>query len=57
MNNWKTTAAAIAYAVGKFLQTYQHGPSWMFHVGQVLEYAAIGGGFIVAKDFNTHPKP
>jgi hypothetical protein len=57
MNNWKTTAAAITYAVGKFLQTYQHGPSWMFLVGQVLEYAAIGGGFIVAKDSHTQPKP
>lgn len=57
MNNYKTTIAAIAYALGKFLQTYQGGPAWIYLVGQVLETAAIGGGFVVARDAIKQPKP
>jgi len=57
MNNYKTTIAAIVYALGKFLQTYQGGPAWIYLVGQVLETAAIGGGFVVARDAIKQPKP
>ena len=56
MTNYKTTLAAIGYALGKFLQTYQGGPSWIYLVGQVLETAAIGGGFVVARDAIKQPK-
>ena len=56
MTNWKTNLAAIAYAVGKFLQNYQGGPAWIYLVGQALETAAIGGGFIVARDAIKQPK-
>lgn len=56
MTNYKTTLAAIAYTIGKILQNYQGGPSWIYLVGQLLETIAIGGGFVAARDAIKLPK-
>lgn len=54
MNNWKTTLAGLLYGFGKYLQTQQGGPAWFYVAGQIIEAAAIAGGFIVAKDKPKH---
>jgi hypothetical protein len=50
--SWKTVVAGSLYPIGKLLQTINDGPKWLFYVGQALEYIAVFGLGVVAKDFN-----